>query len=74
MHGMLRVAHHLHSNWDSVLGEPDLRFGAVQASAHAAPSQLHGTGLFASEPIEAGQLVTLYPIHALGGPAGRRAD
>ena len=39
MHGMLRVAHHLHSNWDSVLGEPDLRFGAVQALAHAAPSQ-----------------------------------
>ena len=66
MHGMLRVAHHLHSNWDSVLGEPDLRFDSVQASAHAAPSQLHGTGLFASEPIEAGQLVTLYPIHALG--------
>lgn len=67
MQTILRVAHHLHTQWSSVVDhEPDLRFGSLQTLVHTAPSELHGVGLFAAEPLAAGTVVTLYPIHALG--------
>jgi hypothetical protein len=67
MQAILRVSHHLNHNWASVIDhEPGLRFGALQTLAHAAPSTIHGTGLFASDDLAAGTVVTLYPTHALG--------
>ena len=67
MQSILRVAHHLHTQWPALVAhEPDLRFGSLQTLVRAAPSDLHGLGLFAAEPLAAGTVVTLYPIHALG--------
>jgi hypothetical protein len=67
MQTILRVAHHLHTQWPALVAhEPDLRFGSLQTLVRAAPSDLHGVGLFAAEPLAAGTVVTLYPIHALG--------
>ena len=67
MQTILRVAHHLHTQWPALVAhEPDLRFGSLQTLVRAAPSDLHGLGLFAAEPLAAGTVVTLYPIHALG--------
>eukprot|EP00966_Prymnesium_polylepis_P111694 2583701-Prymnesium_polylepis.1 len=37
--------------------------------AHAAPSPIHGIGLFASVALDAGTAVTLYPVHAIGDAA-----
>lgn len=63
LHSLLRVAHHLQTNWEAIEAQG---FDGMLPRAHAAPSPLHGTGLFASEPLEPGTVAALYPMHALG--------
>lgn len=46
-------------NWPSAFVE-------MSECVEAAPSALHGRGLFASAPISKGQVVTFYPVDAMG--------
>jgi hypothetical protein len=52
----------LSENWGGVAADLD---GLAGDQAYTGPSGLHGVGVFASRDLEAGELVTLYPVHRL---------
>ena len=41
-------------------------FSRMTHCAYAAPSTIHGVGLFASEALESGSLISFYPVDAIG--------
>ena len=55
----------LRSNWETLASQAPA-FAAMAKQSHAASSAVHGIGLFASEDLPTGNLVTMYPIDALG--------
>eukprot|EP00966_Prymnesium_polylepis_P192844 4469717-Prymnesium_polylepis.1 len=70
---MLRAATMLQQPavWSSVVeSQPELALAAMTRATCAGASPLHGLGLFASRDIEREDLVTLYPVHAIGGTDG----
>ena len=57
-----RMATLLAENWDRVAGMLD---GLAGDTVLAGPSNVHGLGLIAQEDLEAGTLITLYPVHRI---------
>jgi hypothetical protein len=55
----------LRASWE-LLTSTQAAFAAMKIYANAAVSSIHGVGLFASEPLEAGSLISFYPVDAIG--------
>ena len=66
---MLSNIHQLRAEWDSVIAALPT-FVAMTSSVNVALSSRHGTGLFASNALDAGLLAAFYPVDALGDRDG----